>query len=145
MSRRKIVVPVKILHKDAVLPEYKRPGDAGMDLYATHDVLLEPNAQETVHTGIAMAIPDGYVGLIWDRSGMAADYGIKTLAGVIDSNYRGEVCVVLCNLSRFHYKVEKGDRIAQMIIQEVEEVVIHMTDELTESNRGEAGFGSTGR
>jgi len=115
-----------------------------MDLYANEAKILQPNQRELISTGIAMAIPQGNVGLIWDRSGMAANHGIKSMGGVIDSNYRGEIKVVLHNLSNQPFTIEKGMRIAQMLIQKVEQKDIIEVEELDGTIRGEKGFGSTG-
>jgi dUTP pyrophosphatase len=90
---------IKKLNEDAILPRYAHENDAGMDLFSNDNTLLEPNQTETISTGIAIAIPKGNVGLIWDKSGISSKHGIKTLAGVVDSGYRGEIKVVLHNLS----------------------------------------------
>ena len=139
-----MTLKIKKLHPEAVLPKYLRPGDAAMDLYANEAKILQPNQRELISTGIAMAIPEGYAGLIWDRSGMAAKSGIKSMGGVIDSNYRGEIKVVLHNLSTQPFTIEKGMRIAQMLIQKVEQKQILEVEELDDTIRGEKGFGSTG-
>jgi dUTP pyrophosphatase len=97
-----------------------------------------------VKTGLAFAIPSGYVGLIWDRSGLAAKHGLHKLAGVIDAGYRGEVGVVLINHGSESFTVEKGMRVAQMLIQSVERVSLTEVEDLDETKRGEGGFGSTG-
>ena len=138
------MIKIKKLHPDALLPKYLRKGDAGMDLFANENIILNPNERKLVSTGIAMAIPPGYVGLIWDRSGMAANHGIKSMGGVIDSNYRGEIKVVLHNLSSQPFKIEKGMRIAQMIIQEYFSKEIIEVNELDDSERKDSAFGSTG-
>ena len=90
-------VKFKKLHEHAIVPKYAHPGDAGMDFYSCEDCSIKPNERKVVKTGIAMAIPDGFVGLVWDKSGIAAKKGIKTMAGVIDAGYRGEVGIVLHN------------------------------------------------
>ena len=139
-----MTLKIKKLHPDATLPKYLRPGDAAMDLYSNENKVLQPNQRELISTGIAMAIPLGNVGLIWDRSGMAANHGIKCMGGVIDSNYRGELKVILHNLTNQPFTVEKGMRIAQMLIQQVEQKEILEVEELDDSVRGEKGFGSSG-
>lgn len=139
-----MTLKIKKIHPDAILPKYLLPGDAAMDLYANEAKILQPTQRELISTGIAMAIPTGHVGLIWDRSGMAANHGIKSMGGVIDSNYRGEVKVILHNLTNLPFTIEKGMRIAQMLIQEVTQKEILEVEELDESIRGEKGFGSTG-
>ncbi len=139
-----MTLKIKKLHPEAILPKYLHPGDAAMDLYANEAKILQPNQRELISTGIAMAIPQGSVGLIWDRSGMAANHGIKSMGGVIDSNYRGEIKVVLHNLSGQPFAIEKGTRIAQMLIQPVEQKQILEVEELDDTIRGEKGFGSSG-
>ncbi len=139
-----ISVKVKKLIPDAQLPKYGRPGDAGLDLYAAESKTLSPGEQQIVKTGIAVSIPEGAVGLIWDRSGMASRHGIKTMAGVVDCTYRGEIGVVLINLSQSVYSVQKDDRIAQMLVQPVFTAQIEEVPELDDTHRGGAGFGSSG-
>ncbi len=133
------------LRPEAQLPKYGRPGDAGMDLYAAEGATLSPGRQVVAHTGIAVEIPEGYAGLIWDRSGLAAKSGIKTMAGVVDCTYRGEIGVVLINLGSTPYHVQAGDRIAQMLIQPVVTAQVEETTELAETGRGGSGFGSSGK
>ena len=135
---------IKKLHPGAVLPKYGREGDAGLDLSATENVIIPPSERRTIATGIAIAIPPGFAGLIWDRSGLAAKQGIKSMGGVIDANYRGEIKVLLHNLSNMPFTVEKGMRIAQLLIQPVEKKKIIEVEELDETERAEQGFGSTG-
>ncbi|MBU1185821.1 MAG: dUTP diphosphatase [Acidobacteria bacterium] len=134
---------VKRIHKEARLPSYGHPGDAGMDLYAVEDVVLERGNPVPVPTGIQVAIPVGHVGLVWDKSGVSLS-GVHRLAGVIDAGYRGEIRVVLINLTEKPYTVERGKKIAQMLIQPVFSVEIEEADNLDGTDRGEGGFGSTG-
>lgn len=136
---------VRRLHSDAKLPSYAHDTDAGMDLYALQDVTITSGERVQVQTGIAIAIPDGYVGLVWDKSGIAHKSGLKTLGGVIDAEYRGEILVGLINLSNHTYIFKKGDKIAQMLIQKVEHPEIEEVDELDVTVRGEGAFGSTGK
>lgn len=140
-----IPVQIKKLTPDATLPAYGRPGDAGLDLVSKEDYTLVPGEQHVFKLGIALAIPEGTVGLVWDRSGMAAKHGIKTMAGVLDHTYRGELGVVLMNIAKHPYEVKKGDRIAQLLIQPIYTAMITEVDELSETIRGEGGFGSSGR
>jgi dUTP pyrophosphatase len=116
-----------------------------MDLASREDKTLQQGEQHLFKLGFAMAIPEGTVALVWDRSGMAAKHGIKTMAGVIDCTYRGEVGVVLVNVRKEPYGVKKGDRIAQMLIQPVHTASIEVVEELSETVRGDGGFGSSGR
>lgn len=139
-----IKVKIKKIKDNAVIPKYAHKGDAGVDLYSTEDYTLKPGESILVSTGVSMAIPDGYVGLIWDRSGLAVKHSLHVLAGVVDSVYRGEVCVVLKNLGDEDFKVTKGMRIAQMLIQPVMSAEIEESDSLEETSRNEGGFGSTG-
>ncbi|MDZ4385194.1 MAG: dUTP diphosphatase, partial [Candidatus Moranbacteria bacterium] len=111
---------IKKLEAGAKIPQYAIAGDAGMDLFSLEDLELRSMEKAVCRTGIAMQIPAGYAGLIWDKSGIAIKSGIKILGGVIDSGYRGEVKIGLINLSQEIYKINKGDKIAQMLIQKVE-------------------------
>lgn len=135
---------IKKLHPDAIPPKYALPQDAGMDFFALETTIIPPQERKLISTGIALAIPAGYVGLIWDKSSIAAKHGIKTMAGVIDSGYRGEIKILLHNLSPQPYTMEKGAKIAQMLIQPVEQKKIVEVQELDETARGQGGFGSTG-
>lgn len=136
---------IKKLHVDAKVPSYAHPGDAGFDLYALEKVVIPVGGRVLVSTGIALEIPDGSVGLIWDKSGLSTTYGLKTLAGVVDAGYRGEVKVGMINLGTEDYLVGAGQKIAQMLLQKVERVEIVEVTELGETARGEGGFGSTGK
>ncbi len=126
------------------MPSYAHATDAGMDLYALSEVVIEPGERVQVSTGLAFAIPEGYVGLIWDKSGLSHKSGLKTLGGVVDAGYRGEVLVGLVNLSTTRYAVRAGDKVAQMLIQKVTQPVLEEVDALDSTDRGNCGFGSTG-
>lgn len=126
------------------LPEYATVDAAGADLRASEARTLAPGERAVVPTGLRVEIPAGHVGLVWPRSGLAVRHGIDTLAGVIDSDYRGEVKVVLVNHGAEPFRVEPGDRIAQLLVQRVERVDFARAPGLAESARGESGFGSTG-
>lgn len=135
---------VKTLSPNAHLPTRSNDGDAGLDLYAAESVEVEPGCTAVVPTHIAVAIPYGYAGLIWPRSGLSAKEGIDVLAGVIDHQYRDEVKVVVSlNAMDRAYQVNAGDRIAQMLIQPVELPTVAWVDDLDNPSRG--GFGSTGK
>src|SRR3954468_1758952 len=121
---------IKRLHPDAIIPEYAHEGDAAFDLCAVESVTIKPNERIQVGTGIAMEIPDGYVGLIWDKSGLSHKWGIKSFGGVIDSGYRGEIHAGVMNLSDKFFSFEKGHKIAQMLIQKVERAEFKEVDEL---------------
>ncbi len=138
------MIQLKKLNNDAVLPCYAHLSDAGMDFFACESVVIKSGERGVIATGIAMAIPAGYVGLIWDKSGMAAKHGLKTMAGVIDSGYRGEVKIVVHNLSAIDYQVNAGEKVAQMLIQPVVQLPLLEVEELDSTSRGVGGFGSTG-
>lgn len=140
-------VLVRLLDPAAVLPVYARPGDAGADLSSIDDVTLPPGGRALVGTGIALAIPDGWVGLVHPRSGLAARHGVSIVnaPGTVDAGYRGEILVNLINLDpREPYAVHVGDRIAQLVLQQVARAHFAVTDSLPDSERGETGHGSSG-
>ena len=137
------VIKVKKLHPDATVPMYAHPGDAGMDLYSVEDLILRPNYRAKIKTGISIELPSGYVSLVWDKSGVSSK-GIKVLGGVLDSGYRGEYIVMLVNLSSEDFEIKKGQKVAQLLIQKVENPEIEIADELSDTSRGAGGFGSTG-
>lgn len=129
------------------LPAYAHPGDAGADLTTTVDVRLEPGERVMVPTGLRVALPDGYVGLVHPRSGLAARCGVSIVnaPGTVDSGYRGEVTVLLVNLDpREPVLLRRGDRIAQLVVQRVEQAGFVEVDSLPDSARGTGGYGSTG-
>jgi len=135
---------VKKLREDAKLPLRKREGDAGLDLYSVEEVFLKPGEWKAVPTGVAVEIPKGYFGLIKDRSGLALKYAVHCLAGVVDENYRGEVKVVLINLGSETVKLDKHTRIAQLLVIPYLPVEVREVKELSETERGQQGFGSSG-
>ncbi len=138
---------IQRLHPDAVLPGYAHPGDAGLDLVSVEDVTLQPGQRHAVATGWAMAIPDGWVGLVHPRSGLALRAGltVANAPGTIDAGYRGEVKVILVNLGDEPVSIAAGDRVAQLLLQEVGHATVEEVDDLDETARGDGGFGSTGR
>jgi dUTP pyrophosphatase len=142
-------IPVLRLDPDLPLPAYARPGDAGADLVASEDVVLAPGGgRALVGTGMALAIPPGYAGFVQPRSGLALRHGVTCLntPGLIDSGYRDELKVLLVNTDPVEpYKVVRGDRIAQLVIQAVEQADFAPVAELPTSERGLGGFGHTGR
>ena len=137
-------VQVQKLSKNCRLPSKANASDAGWDLYASEDAIIEPSETALVGTDVAMAIPENYVGLIWDRSGMAVKRKIHRFAGVIDSGYRGEVKVCLWNSSNDHCIINKGDRIAQILFQPVPPLPLIEVQNLDHTKRGSKGFGSSG-
>ncbi len=136
-------VLIKKISPEARAPLYGHQGDAGFDLFSCVHMTLNPGETAAIPTGLQMAIPSGYVGLIWDKSGIALG-GVHRLAGVVDAGYRGEVKVVLTNLSKQPFIIKSGMKIAQMLIQPVQTVEIVEVDSLDRTTRGEGGFGSTG-
>ena len=147
MTASRLPVPIQRLDDGLPLPAYAHDGDAGADLYAREGVLLEPGERRLVPTGVAIALPDGYVGLVHPRSGLAAKVGLSIVnaPGTVDSGYRGEIKVCLINLDpRTPIRLERGDRIAQLVIQRVERAEFIETDELDATSRGAGGHGSTG-
>src|SRR5215467_7195373 len=140
-------IRIKMLDKELPVPRYAHPGDAGLDLPSRSDIVLEPGQRAMVPTGIAVAIPPGFGGLVLPRSGLAARHGIALVnsPGLIDSGYRGEVTVIMINTDKTEpFRIRKGDRIAQLLIQRVEEVKLTEVQDLDDTSRGEGGFGSTG-
>jgi dUTP pyrophosphatase len=126
-------------------PEYASAGAAGADLRASEAVVIPPGGRAAVATGVRLEVPAGHVGLVWPRSGLAVRHGIDTLAGVIDSDYRGELRVVLVNHGEQPFAIAAGDRVAQLLLQRVERARFVPRAELLPSSRGAGGFGSTGR
>jgi dUTP pyrophosphatase len=121
------------------------PTDAGYDIISAEDINIAPSFRQLIRTGLYLAIPEGYVGIIKSRSGTAVNAGIEHGAGVIDSDYRGEVKVLLYNFGFTPYKVQTGDRIAQMLILPIPKMFVHRVSDLDNTVRGEGGFGSTGQ
>jgi dUTP pyrophosphatase len=135
------------LDDDAVIPTYAKPGDAGADLYSISELVLAPGQRALVKTGIAIAIPSGYVGLVHPRSGLGLKNGISVVntPGTIDAGYRGEIGVVLINHDLAEsFQVKKGDRVAQLVIQKVENAHFKVVNQLPDSERATGGYGSTG-
>lgn len=140
-------VSIKILSRDVQIPHMAYNGDAGVDLRSVERIVLEPQERAMVATGLAIALPEGYAGFVLPRSGLAAKHGISIVnaPGLIDSNYRGELKVILLNTDPDKsFTIEIGDRIAQLIVMPVPTINFEQIEELTESQRGESGFGSSG-
>lgn len=137
-------IKIKRLHEQATIPQYAHDTDAGMDLHTTERIELAPGESVVFPTGLALAIPPGYVGLIWDKSGIAIKRHIKTKAGVIDAGYRGEVMVGAYNIGTETQVFAVGDKVAQLLIQPVVQPQLTEVAELDETARGAGGFGSTG-
>mgnify|MGYP006281696895 FL=1 len=143
-----VKIQIQRLDKELPLPQYAKPGDAGLDVFARIDCSLAPGERALIPTGIAIALPEGYVCLAHPRSGLAAKHGISIVnaPGTIDAGYRGEIQIILINTDAGnHFEIKRGDRIAQLVFQRVEEAFFEEVDELPISERGAGGFGSTGR
>lgn len=138
-------IKFKLLKKGAILPAYAYQGDAAFDIYSFENKVLKSGQHGVVKTEIASEIPEGYFVSIRDRSGLAAKHGVHTLAGVIDAGYRGEWGIVLINLGKENFKIKKGERIAQGILHKLPKAEIVEVKNLDETERGDGGFGSTGR
>lgn len=126
-------------------PVYATAASAGADLHASEALVIAAGGRAAVRTALRLQIPVGHVGLVWPRSGLAVRHGVDTLAGVIDSDYRGELRVVLVNHGEEPFAIAAGDRIAQLLVQRVERVGFQRRESLDDSGRGEQGFGSSGR
>ena len=140
-------IHIKQLDKGLPRPSYAHVGDAGCDLYSAGDIILKPGERALVPTGIAISIPEGYAGFVQPRSGLAIKHGISIVntPGLIDSKYRGEIKVILVNLDSEHeFRINRGDKICQLVIQKVEQVAFKVVPELDSTARGSNGFGSTG-
>jgi dUTP pyrophosphatase len=142
-----VTLRVRLLDPRATPPTRAYPGDAGLDLHALADAVLEPGARASIATGIALEIPEGQAGLVLPRSGLAARHGIALVnaPGLIDAGYRGEVCVLLLNTDKSStFEIAAGDRIAQLVLVRVETAMTVEVDALSLSERGSGGFGSSG-
>jgi len=143
------ILKIERLENNKILPEYKTEGAAGMDLCAAIDkpVVLKPLERKLIPTGLKIELEHGYEAQIRPRSGLSIKHGITLIncVGTIDEDYRGEVCIPLVNISDKEYTIEPNERIAQMVITKVEQAKIEVVTELTETARGEGGFGSTGK
>ncbi|MBM6775286.1 dUTP diphosphatase [Olsenella profusa] len=147
MTDERIDLPIKRLDPSVELPSYAYAGDAGLDLRANEDVTLAPHERRLVSTGLAVAIPEGFAGFVQPRSGLALNQGLSmaNTPGLVDSHYRGELKVCAVNLDdEKPITIERGERIAQLVIQRVPTVTLVEVDELDETDRGAGGFGSSG-
>ena len=140
-------LPVLIVTTDELMPFYAKPGDAGADLRSSIEAVVPAGSRLTVPTGVSIALPNGYVGLVHPRSGLSAKFGITVLnaPGTVDAGYRGEISVTLFNSSKEDFQIAVGDRIAQLVIQQVEIAKFVRVERLPDSPRGTGGFGSTGQ
>jgi len=143
-----VEVLIQRLDPGLPLPSYAHPGDAGADLYAAEDVELLPGERAVVGTGVAIALPDGYAAFVHPRSGLAAKHGVTLVnaPGTVDAGYRGEIKVTLINTdAKEPFRLQRGDRVAQLVVQRVERAAFYEAQRLPGSTRGAGGFGSTGR
>lgn len=139
-------INIKKLNTNAIKPTRSNTSDAGWDLYSSEEMThIQPGCRVLIKTGISMEIPEGFAGLIWPRSGLAVKSGIDVFAGVVDAGYRGEVGVCLFNSSKQEVQIKQGDRIAQILFQPIPQFSLVESTELTDTNRGSGGFGSTGK
>ena len=135
---------IQKLNPDAKIPISPYKGDAGMDIFSVEELDIASGENKAIKTGLRLAIPEGYAGFVWDKSGLALKNQLKTMAGVIDSNYRGEFMVVLFNLGKESYHIQKGSKIAQLIVAPIAAPEIVEEEIPIETERGEGGFGSSG-
>ena len=135
---------VKTLHRAAKIPRRESPGAAGYDLSSVDDVTVPPGGRAIVRTGLSFAVPEGTYGRVAPRSGLAAKHGIDVLAGVIDEDYRGEVCVILLNAGDEPFRIAAGDRIAQLVLERIATPMVVVVKDLDSTARGDGGFGATG-
>ena len=138
------MININLLHEDAIIPSRVSDESAGLDFYTIESVTIPPGHRALLKTGIAMSMPAGYVGLIWPRSKLAAKMGIDVLAGVVDSDYRGEIMISLLNTGLDTVEIKTGDKVAQMIIQRhYSHIQINIVDDLDKTMRGQSGVNST--
>lgn len=140
------ILRVKLLNKDAKMPEYAHEGDAGLDLFSTVETVVQPGESALIPTGISIQLPPGTEAQVRPRSGLALKHQITLLntPGTIDAGYRGEICVIIINHGKVPFQVEKGMKIAQMVVKPVITVQVERVEEIESSARGAGGFGSTG-
>ncbi|MFC1663347.1 dUTP diphosphatase [Patescibacteria group bacterium] len=138
-------IKVKKLHPDAKLPMYSLPGDAGLDLNCLEELTIKAGERQQIRTGLAIELPPGYCALVWDKSGLSHNHGLVTLGGVFEYTYRGEYKLMLLNTSANDHHFNKGDKVAQLLIQPIATAEVEEVDELSPSPRQDRGFGSTGK
>ena len=138
-------IKIKKLNKDAILPTYAHPGDAGFDVHSLEDYELKPSERRIFNLGFALEFDHGYVAIVKDKGSLPTRAGVHTMGGVFDAGYRGEYNILLINLGDKPYRILKGDKIAQYVVYPVIEAEFEETEELADSSRGAGRFGSTGR
>jgi dUTP pyrophosphatase len=142
-----IDIKIKLLDKSLPMPAYAHKTDAGIDLYSAISCVLKPYERKLIPSGVKLSIPEGYAGFVLPRSGLAIKNGISLVnsPGLIDSGYRGEICIIIINLDKeMDFTIKKGDKICQLVIKKIEHANLIEVEELDDSDRGEGGFGSTG-
>ena len=142
-----IDIKIKLLDKSLPMPAYAHKTDAGIDLYSSINCVLKPYERKLIPSGVKLSIPEGYAGFVQPRSGLAIKNGISLVnsPGLIDSGYRGEVCIIMINLDKkMDFTIKKGDKICQLVIKKIEQANLIEVEDLDDSDRGESGFGSTG-
>ena len=142
---KKLSVGIKLLNNNATIPLRTRSSDAGYDIYASEKIIVPGHTTKPVKTGIALDLPDGYFAKIFDRSGVAVNTGLIVKAGVVDTEYTGEVGIVMCNASPYPETILPGDRIAQFVLLPVPEFKVKEVKTIKEKSRGSKGFGSSGK
>ncbi len=135
---------IKKLNTGAILPTRAHHDDAGLDLYSIEEIKIASGERVVIATGLAFAVPSGYVGLVWDKSGVALNLGLTCLAGVLDAQYRGELKIVVLNVGPETVEIKSGQKVAQLLIQKIELPEVVEVDDLTVTDRDGGGFGSTG-
>lgn len=138
-------IKIKKLHEEVKLPNYAHPGDVGLDLYSLEDYDLKPGERKVFFNGFALEFPEGYGAIVKDKGSLPKNGGLHVLGGVFDAGYRGEYNVMLINLGSETYHINKGDKLAQLVIFPVSIVELEEVDSLSESSRGDGRFGSTGK
>jgi len=143
---KKLSIDIKILDNGAMIPKKQYNSDAGYDLHSLLECTIKPNEINKIHTGLSIAIPDGFAGLVLPRSGLSSKFGITLInsPGLIDSGYRGELLIPLINYSKNDYIIQRNERVAQLLVIESSNIIFNITEKLNESDRKDLGFGSTG-
>ena len=146
ITSKMLKIKIKKIKENAIVPKYAHHGDAGVDLYSTEDYIIKPGERVLVSTGIAIAIPKGHEAQVRPKSGLALKHGISIVntPGTVDCEYRGEIGVIAINLGNEDFKIEKENKIAQMVFNKIEKADFEEVKELDDTTRGDGGFGSTG-
>ena len=143
---KKLTIDIKILDNNAIIPTKQHESDAGFDLHSIQEYTIKPGEIYKIHTGLAIAIPDGFAGLVLPRSGLSSNFGITLInsPGLIDSGYRGELLVPLINQSKVDYTIKRSMRVCQLLVIESSNIIFNISEDLSVSDRKDKGFGSTG-